>query len=1382
MQVVSFEVEIGGVKRIITDLKSLEDAIKETNKELRNGPKFGSEEYEKLSKQLGVLKQVQRDLNKDVRDYGRSAKAANETAVGSINEIENRLKDLRKEFRALSRAEREGDIGKSIQNQIKAASAQLKRENEKLRLETKKTERFAVGSYRAMNAELVSLRNQYKNLSDIDRNSDIGANILRNIQRLDKELKQVDASMGLFQRNVGNYRRALLGLGDIVTGGILTGGLTALVFEVRQAVEDTVRTFREFEQVITTVGAVSGATAEEMERLESLARRLGETTQFTAAQVAELELIFAKSGFNTDQIEAATESVLNFSIATQSSLENSADVITGTVRGYGLAAEETERITNVLTASFNSTKQSIDKYAEAQKFVIPIARAADIEIEALAASLGVLVDANFQGSTQGTALRRILSDLSNESSKLAKAVGFPVKSSEDLVAALKVLQSQGIDNTKAFNLVGRVAQSALITLVEGADQVDELTRSFEESGKTLEAFNAEGEKLGDFAGVAAQTAAIVGDTLEQDILKAKSAVEGLQIALVDTSEGGIRSIVQGFTAIVSAITQNLEPALAFLSRLFAPLGEALSNLGEQLGLVEVGGESLGSLLGGFLLSSINFIINAFARAIQGVSDLIEFFRTTSEESGILGNIVRQVVRELEALLIVLTNIPNLFNGIQEAVQQLGTNIANGFRNIVLEGRILFNDLKGIVDKDAAELATRLREERAKLEQGGRSVVQAFRDGFNQAAKTLEVPSPTEAEIQKAEQAQADAAKRAAAAAERERAQAEAKRIAEAAERERKEKLEAERRNANAKSANEQLRELQSALREELEELALAGEDLTSTLEEYNEVTKQIESNQTKVNAEIRAFRATTDEAKGSISILSAEVNRLKKELESNINAEGVEETVRELVNAEERLQEARNEVNRLIAAAEDPDSTGLIQTDIEDDLDKIRLVQAERIKAAQESIQQEQELANERVQINLEADIQILEQRLRLYRQGSQEFTKIETEIADKRKQLQQTTDQQNLNSRLEAIERDRLARISAIDQIGQSEEAVALQREAIELDAQRKIIAARLALEEEGNVERLQLAQELVDKELEIQQQSEESRKALQEQRIESFKGTFDFIAGNVSQLIDEVTTLFDNVTERQIDQVEERYDREIEQAEGNNEEIARLEQERDAEIEALERRAFERNKRFQIAQALISGAQAVLTAISQFGPPPSPLGIAAIAAAGLITAVQVAAISAQSFFEGGFTGKAKPGTKKDRSGAKPVGAVHEDEYVVPARVLQTPKGRKHVSILEGMRTGRNITDGNITPSESNKTGLFITGGLATAQVTPNIPNAAGQEQERIVIVESKASFTDEQVRIMADMIASRTGEKVKEGSMQATEEIAANSERRQRRNSNIN
>lgn len=69
------------------------------------------------------------------------------------------------------------------------------------------------GSYKKLSLELQKNINAYKKLSQAQRdNSAIGGKLLTTIQGQQASLKRMDASMGNFQRNVGNYRDALNGL------------------------------------------------------------------------------------------------------------------------------------------------------------------------------------------------------------------------------------------------------------------------------------------------------------------------------------------------------------------------------------------------------------------------------------------------------------------------------------------------------------------------------------------------------------------------------------------------------------------------------------------------------------------------------------------------------------------------------------------------------------------------------------------------------------------------------------------------------------------------------------------------------------------------------------------------------------------------------------------------------------------------------------------------------------------------------------------------------------------------------------------------------------------------------------------------------------------
>lgn len=72
----------------------------------------------------------------------------------------------------------------------------------------------AQGSYDEMSAAVLQLERRYKSIEKTEREGEIGQELLGNINKLKDELKSIDASMGNYQRNVGNYVSAFEGMED----------------------------------------------------------------------------------------------------------------------------------------------------------------------------------------------------------------------------------------------------------------------------------------------------------------------------------------------------------------------------------------------------------------------------------------------------------------------------------------------------------------------------------------------------------------------------------------------------------------------------------------------------------------------------------------------------------------------------------------------------------------------------------------------------------------------------------------------------------------------------------------------------------------------------------------------------------------------------------------------------------------------------------------------------------------------------------------------------------------------------------------------------------------------------------------------------------------
>lgn len=134
-------------------------------------------------------------------------------SITSIRDFKKHIEDLRGSLLGLNE---ESEEYKTIAEQIATDQAKL---NDVMKIGKTNTD-AAAGSYVELNNQLKALRNQYKALSETERNGATGQAILQNITKLDTELKNIDESMGQYQRNVGNYKQAFEGAFQTILGEI----------------------------------------------------------------------------------------------------------------------------------------------------------------------------------------------------------------------------------------------------------------------------------------------------------------------------------------------------------------------------------------------------------------------------------------------------------------------------------------------------------------------------------------------------------------------------------------------------------------------------------------------------------------------------------------------------------------------------------------------------------------------------------------------------------------------------------------------------------------------------------------------------------------------------------------------------------------------------------------------------------------------------------------------------------------------------------------------------------------------------------------------------------------------------------------------------------
>jgi hypothetical protein len=203
--------------------------------------------------------------------------------------------------------------------------------------------------------------------------------------------------------------------------------------------------------------------------------------------------------------------------------------------------------------------------------------------------------------------------------------------------------------------------------------------------------------------------------------------------------------------------------------------------------------------------------------------------------------------------------------------------------------------------------------------------------------------------------------------------------------------------------------------------------------------------------------------------------------------------------------------------------------------------------------------------------------------------------------------------------------------------------------------IKAGAITENEAFIAKIKLANDLADAEKKIEKDKnqflkDEAKKAREEQ----LKGITNVLEGAQKALdgLNTINDLVNEIDQARLNSIENRREDELANLDANlqaqldkegltAEQKTKIEEQfaqqkynvqvkAFAQEEKIKKAQFLRNKAIQLAQVAMDTASAIVKGIKDFGPPPNPLGIAAIASAGIIGVTQALAIANQQYQSG--------------------------------------------------------------------------------------------------------------------------------------------------------
>lgn len=626
-----------------------------------------------------------RQINSILKSGGDSAemwKQKQEVLTTAIESSREKLKAMHTAQKSISDQLRDGNIDKGAYDKFKQdvekaqnKLAKLKTEQTEIekKFDNKEIDQEAYDKFRRKveNAEkkVKDLRIAEKGLEESVRIGDVSEDAYREFRR---ELERTEANVRNFSNQLGEAKSHLKGTGDeaqdtaddvkelgdnaekvssggissmtVALGNLAADGIRKAATELKNFTKDVIKTGTEFDAGISKVGAISGASAEDMEKLREKAQEMGASTKFTAAESAEALEYMAMAGWKTEDMLSGISGIMDLAAASGEDLGTTSDIVTDALTAFGLTAADSGHFADVLAAASSNANTNVSIMGETFKYVAPVAGTLNYSIEDMAEAIGLMANSGIKSSQAGTALRSIITRLSTDAGSSSKSLG----------ALGTLVEKLGVEfydtNGKARDFGDVIAETR--EAWQGLTDEEQTTYGKKIAGEEaiaswlslMNAAPADVEKLSaaikNCDGAASDMSSTMQDNLQGDFVLLDSAVDGMKISLADELEPEMRDIVQYITKKMPDIEDGLSKVFKVGSKLVGgavktlpvvvdtlePIAPLITAVGVGIGALKVAQTAEGWMKGLNAVMSANPAV-AVATGILGVSTaLFELYK------------------------------------------------------------------------------------------------------------------------------------------------------------------------------------------------------------------------------------------------------------------------------------------------------------------------------------------------------------------------------------------------------------------------------------------------------------------------------------------------------------------------------------------------------------------------------------------------------------------------------------------------------------------------------------------------------------------------------------------------------------------------------------
>lgn len=504
-----------------------------------------------------------------------------------------------------------------------------------------------------------------------------------------KTFKDAQEAVKTFEKKSNSMTTAV---GSIMksTGASMTKYISAPLFGVGVA---AAKVGGDFEEQMSRVKAISGATGKSFDELRQQAVDLGAKTAFSAKESAAGMENLASAGFSAQEIMKAMPGLLDLAAVSGGDVALASENTATALRGFGLEASEAGHVADVFARAAADTNAEVGDMGEALKYVAPVANSMGISLEETAAAIGIMSDAGIKGSQAGTTLRGALSRLARPTKAMQDTMDNLGVSFYDADGKMKPLKTQVELLKKAFEgLTPEQQQNALVTLY-GQESLSGMMALIDKGPDSLGKLT---KSLKDSDGAADDMARTMQDNMNSSIEQMFGAFESAAIVIQKILAPSIRKVADAISGLVEK---------------FVSAPESTQNLIVAIGLIVA---AIGPLI--FMIGSVIIWINRVKVAFKALSESSKLFSGLSKAMGLLTNPVFLVIAAV-ALLVVgfiylwntSEDFRNFWIGLWEGIKSAVSSAVEWIQNAWKSTGEWFNNLWKSIKEGADNVWTTIQE-------------------------------------------------------------------------------------------------------------------------------------------------------------------------------------------------------------------------------------------------------------------------------------------------------------------------------------------------------------------------------------------------------------------------------------------------------------------------------------------------------------------------------------------------------------------------------------------------------------------------------------------------------------------------------------------------